>query len=144
MKLTPLSPQARCPCGTGRTYKTCCFDKGFHYLVDDQGNVTRDVPLHPEVARLLPEVEAEFIKRHGRPPGRDDRLFDGVDVEAAMRQIVRAMQETGVHPGYIYAFEKTGLLLTVENRHAMPTKDVEEFEAAMAEYVAEHGDDLDA
>ncbi|MBI5544615.1 MAG: SEC-C domain-containing protein [Deltaproteobacteria bacterium] len=140
MKLKPLSPNAKCPCGTGRKYKTCCFNKGFHYLVDEQGNITRDVPMHPELAEMLPQVEQEFTKRHGRPPGPNDRLFDGIDLEDMNRRMVSTMRETGVAPAYIYAFEKTGLLLTEENRHLMTTRDVEDFEAAMDEYVAEHGE----
>ena len=144
MKLKPLSPNAKCPCGTGRKYKACCFNKGFHFLVDDAGNVTRDVPMHPEVAALLPEIEKEFEKRHGRPLGPTDELFDGIDLDEATRTMVEAMREAGTDPAYIYAFEKTGLLLTEENRHVMQTKDVEEFEAAMEEYHEDHDDDLDA
>ena len=142
MKLKPLSPNAKCPCGTGRKYKACCFNKGFHFLVDDEGNVTREVPLTPEVADLL--LEKEFEERHDRPPGPNDKLFDGIDVDEAYRELVGAMREAGVDPAYVYAVEKTGLLLTKENRHVMQTKDVEEFEAAMAEYVEMHGGDLDA
>ncbi|MBI5545414.1 MAG: SEC-C domain-containing protein [Deltaproteobacteria bacterium] len=143
MKRKPLSPNAKCPCGTGRKYKSCCFGKGFHFLVDEDGNISRDVPLHPEVEKLLPEIEKEFAQRHGRPMGPGDRIFDGIDVEDVTRKMVDAMRATGVAPAYIYAYEKTGLLLTEDNRHLMQTKDVEEFEAAMDEYDAEHGDDLD-
>jgi len=124
---------AKCPCGTGRKYKECCYSKGFHCLVDEEGNITRDVPMSSEVQELIPEIKRQFIQRHGRPPGPDDRLFEGVDLEAACREVSAAMREAKVDPAYVYAFERTGLLLTEENRHLMPMKDVEEFEAAMAE-----------
>ncbi len=144
MKLKPLSPNAKCPCGTGRKYKACCFNKGFHYLVDDEGNVTKDVPMHPEFAATLAEAEQDFIKRHGRPRGRDELLFDEAVVKEGMSYLARGMRETGVDPAYIYAFEKTGLMPTDVNRDLMSTKDVEEFNAAIDEYRADHGDDLDA
>ena len=54
------------------------------------------------------------------------------------------MCEAKVDPEYVYAFERTGLLLAEENRHLMPTKDVEEFEAEMAVCVVAHGGESDS
>ena len=27
---------APCPCGSGKKYRDCCYDKGFEYLVDNE------------------------------------------------------------------------------------------------------------
>ncbi len=144
MALKKLSPNARCPCGTGKKYKNCCFDKGFHYLVDEEGTITRTMPLHPEVAALIPELERDFQERHGRPMGPDDLLFGPEHRDQLLEfqaKMVRAMHEDGVAPSLIYAFEKTGILLTDENRHMMPTSQVEEFEAAVEEYLVTHSEE---
>jgi hypothetical protein len=141
MALKKLSPNARCPCGTGRKYKSCCFDKGFHYLVDEDGTIVRSVPLHPEVAARLPELKRDFMEKHGRPMGPDDLLFGPEDPEKLLEfqaKVVQVMREDGIAPSLIYAFEKTGILLTDDNRHMMPTSHIEEFEAAVEEYLATH------
>lgn len=30
-----LAHNAACPCGSGKQYGDCCYDKGFEYLVDE-------------------------------------------------------------------------------------------------------------
>ncbi|MHB8877338.1 MAG: SEC-C metal-binding domain-containing protein [Myxococcaceae bacterium] len=139
-----LSPNARCPCGSGRKYKACCFDKGFHYLVDDDGSVYRTMQMNPESVDMLKQVEAEFIAKHGRPPGPGDRIFQDLpDEETLTNEVCAAMEEAGTAPALVYAFRKTGLLLTTENRHMVPTADVEEFEAAVEEYYDSHPEEDD-
>jgi SEC-C motif len=32
-----LSRNASCPCGSGKKYKTCCWDKGFEWVEDERG-----------------------------------------------------------------------------------------------------------
>ncbi len=136
-----LSPNARCPCRSGRKYRDCCFDKAFHYLVDENGDVVRSAPLHPEVAALLPELQRAFMEKHGRRMQPDDLLVGPEDPKELLEfqaKVVKTMREDGIAPSLIYAFEKTGILLTEENRHMMPTSQVEEFEAAVEEYLASH------
>jgi hypothetical protein len=141
MEWKELSPNAPCPCGSGRRYRDCCFDKAFHYLVDDEGKIVRSAPLHPEVAAMLPEFERDFMEKHGRRMQRDDLLVGPEDPKELLEfqaRAVKVMREDGIAPSLIYAFEKTGILLTEENRHMMPTSQVEEFEAAVEEYLASH------
>lgn len=138
-----LSRNASCPCGSGRKYKACCYDKAFHYLVEADGSVVRSVPLNDEVATMLKEQDARFIAKHGRPPGPEDPVFDPADMpdeKTFTNEVTDAMTKAGIDPAFIYAFQKTGLLLTEENRHLVPARDVEEFEAALAEYEERHGD----
>jgi hypothetical protein len=134
-----LSRNAKCPCGTGRKYKACCYAKGFRYLVDEDGNVSRAVPLNDEVMALLDCARQRFIEKHGREPGPDDPVFEGLPPEAdTTADMVASMRKIGISPALIYAYEKTGLILTEQNRHFMPTADVEAFEAACEEWYAEH------
>jgi hypothetical protein len=136
-----LSPNGRCPCGSGRKYRDCCFDKAFHYLVDEEGKIVRSAPLHPEVADLLTELQRAFMERHGRHMQPDDLLVGPEDPKELLEfqaKVVKVMREDRIAPSLIYAFEKTGILLTEENRHMMPTSQVEEFEAAVEEYLTAH------
>ena len=50
--------------------------------------------------------------------------------------MVQAMKQAGIHPAVIFAFEKTGLLVTAENQSLLPDKDLAEWAAAIDEYEA--------
>jgi hypothetical protein len=70
-------------------------------------------------------------------PGPDDLLFpDMPPAEHLEAMMVEKMKEAGVHPALIYAFERTGLLVTEENQHLIPESDLAEWEAA--EYERNH------
>ena len=34
-----LSRNAPCPCGSGKKYKACCWDKGFEWVEDEAGTI---------------------------------------------------------------------------------------------------------
>ena len=53
--------------------------------------------------------------------------------------IAEGMKAAGVDPAFVYAFEKTGLLVTEENQHLIPDADLAEWDAAIEEYEAKHG-----
>jgi hypothetical protein len=55
-------------------------------------------------------------------------------------EIVATMRKAGISPQLIYAYEKTGLMFTEENRHLIPQGDLDAYEAAIDEYLDEHGD----
>lgn len=50
------------------------------------------------------------------------------------------MKTAGVRPAIIYAFEKTGVLVTESNRHMIPNDDCERFDAAFEEWHEIHGE----
>ncbi len=56
-----LPPNAPCPCESGRPYGRCCYDKGFEYLVDEDGIVFKAVPVPDELAEALEEQKQRFI-----------------------------------------------------------------------------------
>ena len=127
-----LPRNAPCPCGSGRKYKHCCWDKGFGWVEDEAGTVFRSTPVSPEVREALGQLRQAFIAKHGREPGPDDFLFPE-HLEAMM---VEDMKAAGLDPAFIYAFEKTGLLVTEQNQHLIPEKDLAEWGAAVEEYEA--------
>jgi hypothetical protein len=130
-----LSRNAPCPCGSGKKYKHCCWDKGFAWVEDEAGTVYRSTPLTPEVREALEQLRRAFIARHGREPGPDDPLFPDLPhpehLEAMMAEDLKA---AGLDPAFLYAFEKTGLLVTEPNQQLLPDADLAAWDAALAEY----------
>jgi hypothetical protein len=53
--------------------------------------------------------------------------------------MVEDMKAAGLDPAFIYAFEKTGLLVTKQNQHLIPEQDLAEWDAAIEEYERKHG-----
>ena len=42
-------------------YKHCCLNKGFEWLVDDEGNTFKSMPVSDDVARILEEQRQTFM-----------------------------------------------------------------------------------
>jgi hypothetical protein len=47
------SRNAPCPCGSGRKYKQCCIDKDFQWTTDEQGQISKSVPMNEEAMEIL-------------------------------------------------------------------------------------------
>ena len=133
---------APCPCGSGQFYRACCYDKGFEYLVDEDGTVFKSMPMSDDLAELIEEQKRKFQQEHGRAIGPNDKLFfDAPPLEHAEHFMVEAMKQAGLDPAMIYAFEKTGMLVTEENQHLLSESDLDEWEAAIEEYESLQGID---
>jgi hypothetical protein len=77
---------------------------------------------------------------HGREPGPDDPVFfDLPHPEHVEHRMVEDMKRAGLNPAFIYAFEKTGRLVTEQNQHLLPEIALDEWQAAIEEYEAKHG-----
>ena len=50
------------------------------------------------------------------------------------RIVTKAMEQAGVAPAVIYAFRKTGRIITEENAKFVPAAALEEWQHAIAEY----------
>ena len=132
---------APCPCGSGKKYKNCCLKKGIGYAKDEGGGTEKLVPINEELRVILADQRKRFIEKFGREPGPGDRvLFDMPPVEHLEAEMVEMMKKTGAHPAAIYAFEKTGFMLSRENQHLMSDGDLAEWDAAIDEYHRLHGD----
>jgi hypothetical protein len=137
-----LSRNAPCPCGSGKKYKHCCYGKDFEYLVDDEGDIFKSIPMSDELVGLVKEQKQRFVEKYGREPGPGDNLFfDMPPLEHAEHFMVEAMKQAGLDPALIYAFEKTGLLVTEANENLISEVDRAKWEAAVLEYHAKQGDD---
>jgi hypothetical protein len=86
-----------------------------------------------------------FRRKFGRDPGPEEPLFfdenadeprfmgpEGqAEVEAGL---VAAMTEAGIDPAYIYAYSKTGMIVTEANQGQWSEEDLAEWRAAFEEY----------
>ena len=134
-----LSGNAPCPCGSGKKCKHCCWDKGFEWVEDEAGTVYRSTPMTPEVREALEQLRQAFVARHGREPGPDDPLLPNLPhPEHLEAMMVEDMKAAGLDPAFIYAFERTGLLVTEQNQHLIPEKDLQAWDDAIREYEEKH------
>lgn len=140
-----LSRNASCPCESGKKYGHCCYDRGFEYSVDEDGTIFKSIPMSDELVEVIEEQKRKFVETHGREPGPGDNLFfDMPPLEHAEHYMIEGMKQAGLDPAVIYAFEKTGLLVTEANEHLISDMDRAEWEAAIREYEArqEEGEPL--
>ncbi len=98
--------------------------------------------LSPEAVKTLEKQKEAFRRKFGREPGPEDPLFfdpnadtpQPLDMDELTALMVEAMAKAGVHPARIYAYRKTGLIVTEENLHLLSEQDLAEWEAAIQEY----------
>jgi hypothetical protein len=137
MSRRKVSRNAPCPCGSGQKYKHCCSPKGFAWVEDEQGHPCREVPLSAAAAALVAEQQQKFRQQVGREPGPDDLLFfDAPPLEHVEHHLVEALKKAGIDPAFIFAFAKTGRLVTQDNEHLLADKDLQEWKDAVAAYRA--------
>jgi hypothetical protein len=135
MSRKKLSRNAQCPCGSGKKYKACCLGKGFDWEEGESGTIFKSIPMSSEMREVLDQLRQTFIAKHGREPGPGDPLFDDLPpAEHLEAMMVEDMKAAGLDPAFIYAFEKTGLLVTEQNQDLIPVKDLAEWDAAIEEY----------
>jgi hypothetical protein len=89
-------------------------------------------------------MRAAFLVKFGREPGPCDPIFFDPDAKTPQPfppqryrdEVLRAMKAAGTPPQFIYAFEKTGLVLTRQGANNADRSDLAEYRAAIAEYSA--------
>ena len=133
-----VAPGEICPCGKKETYRNCCWEKNFDWVINDEGEVSKITPINTDVEDALENSRQVFNDLFGREPYDTDPLFpqkyfySDEDVE---QEVVQLMQKSGIEPQFIYAYEKTGgLIVTEENWDDLPTKDQEDWDNAIDEY----------
>jgi hypothetical protein len=86
---------------------------------------------------IIEEQRQKFIQKYGREPDPNDPVFtDMPHPEQIEHRTVQAMKEAGINPAIIYAYEKTGRLVTEDNQHLLSDADLAEWTAAIEEYEA--------
>ena len=135
-----ISRNKPCPCGSGKKFKRCCIDKNFEWLEDEDGNIFKSVPMTEEMGDLFRGQRESFIEKNGREPTPDDPVFpDMPHSEHVEHEMVEMMKRANIDPAKIYAFEKTGRIVTEENQDILTEADLLEWEAAIDEYEERFG-----
>lgn len=135
---TKVGRNEPCPCGSGKKYKKCCNDKAFQYVTGADGEINRQIPLYDEARSIVAQRLQMFKEEFGREAGPDDRIF-WEEPEHAEHGIVEAMKKANINPAIIYAFQKTGRLVSEDNLALIPERDLAEWNAATAEYEELYG-----
>ena len=65
-------------------------------------------------------------------------FFDMPHPEQVEPMTIQAMKAAGIDPAVIYAYEKTGRLVTEDNQHPLSEADLDEWQAAIEEYDMKH------
>jgi hypothetical protein len=109
--------------------------------VDKQGRlVTRKLP--PELEEVLESARRRFIAKFGREPGPTDPiLFDEdadeprpMDPDKLEREMIENMEKAGTPGHLIYAFKRTGLIVTQETYERLSPDDQFEWNEAIEEF----------
>jgi len=136
-RLRPFPADSSCPCGSGTIYRDCCIRKKFRYKVDKDGNVIKQLKIHP---RLKPELEnalLEFKEMFGRKPGRGDPILFSQHLTGEddfWQQAKTVGRVAGVREELIFAWRRSGFIVGEHSREIMPDSDYEEWKSAMDEY----------
>lgn len=124
----------QCPCGSGKKYKDCCKKKDIKYCYKDENTYTKEIKMDDEVVDSLFITEAQFKKMFGRPTGNDDFVIYGM-LDNQMDREIRKMKLAEEIPNeYLYAYDRTGLLLSPYNYNKLSDMDIQEFKEAQEEY----------
>jgi hypothetical protein len=97
-----------------------------------------------EVRRGLELQRAAFVAKFGREPRPDDPVFFDPNADeprpggpnALKSRIIKAMRTAGLPERFVYAYEQTGVLVTVENEALHDPVDVAAWYLAVARHDA--------
>jgi integrase len=102
----------------------------------------RLVRIDKRTREALETQREAFRIKFGREPGPGDPLFFDpnadeprpLEAEGVAAEVVKAMEEAGIHPRLVHAFRRTGLLVTEENIDRLGPRELAEWKAALEEY----------
>jgi hypothetical protein len=95
------------------------------------GKLQRSSKLHPRAELAMAQQRDAFIKKFGRDPGPGDPLFfdpvvstpTAISPETMRAETLAAMRRAGTPPQFVYAYEKTGLIVLEDGYEALSATD---------------------
>jgi hypothetical protein len=102
----------------------------------------RRVRMSQEMIQMFEEQKQRFRAKFGRDPRPDDPVIwdedadepRPVSAEQIHQIILQAITAAGSPPEFVYAFQKTGRLVTESNMHMLTKAEYKEWCAAVDEY----------
>lgn len=106
---------------------------------DEEDHVSPPVMTFFDLIRLLERQRRSFRKRYGGDLSREEAMFpDPPHPEHIEHLLVEEMKRMGTDPAVIFAFEKTGLLLTEFNYDTLSNEELAAWKEALVEYEEGH------
>jgi len=102
----------------------------------------RYLRLSPEVQQAIERQLAAFREKFGRDPNDDDPILFDPDADDPVplsdekyeRMMIEAMTEVGISQAMIFAFKRTGRIVTETNKHLLTAEELREWYDAVDEY----------
>jgi len=102
----------------------------------------RRIRLSPEVRQAIDRQLAAFREKFGRDPNDADPIFFDPDADDPVplsdekyeRMMIEAMAEVGISQAMIFAFKRTGRIVTERNKHLLTAEELREWNDAVDEY----------
>lgn len=136
-----IGRNAKCPCKSGKKFKQCCLlTQGPKRLIGKPKKEHRAVPAltlsnEQKANTILQQRLEQFKQRFRRNPVQADGVFfQAENVETVVKNVSKAMESSGLDPAFIYAFQKTGLIVVSENMDALTGNDLQLWQDAVDEY----------
>ena len=126
-----------CPCGSQKTYNTCCKLKSIRWGFDESGALVKQLPMSLETEEKLKATDHLFEQYYGRKPDKEDYVFSFTPIyqDELLFKVMEALQLSGIPPEDIYAYYKTdGLLASSVNDQFISEKDKKDYMNYRDEY----------
>jgi hypothetical protein len=102
----------------------------------------RRVRMSNEMIQILEEQKQRFRQKFGRDPRPEDPVFwdesselpTPMSIEDIHQTILAALITAGSPPEFIYAFDKTGRIVTESNMHLLTPEEYHEWVDAVEEF----------
>lgn len=123
-----------CPCGSGKKYKNCCKKKDLKYYYKDAKEYITSMYIDKELKKVIINIKKQFKEIFGRDICDDEFLIAG-GMKNKLNLFIRKMKFSGEIPiDCLYAYDRTGIMLTSFNSNKISDVDINEFEKAKEEY----------
>jgi len=98
--------------------------------------------LHAQTPETIACQLEAFRKKFGRDPCPDDPIFFDPDANEPAplnpqqyeQAMIETMSQAGTDPAFIYAFKRTGRIVTESNKHRLTEKELRQWNDAIDEY----------
>ncbi|HUN85970.1 MAG TPA: hypothetical protein VMU48_16445 [Terracidiphilus sp.] len=105
----------------------------------------KKIKLNREMLEAFEKQKKAFTKKFGREPGPNDPIFFDPEadeprflteahIEKMQNEMCDLMAKVGIKPAIIYAYRKTGRILTAENQRYLTKAELKEWESAIREF----------
>lgn len=133
----PYPPNQFCPCKSGQKYKKCCLSKNIEYFIRANGQVVRETVLEADQRDQFKREREAFVVQYGRQPTEEEEGILRISAAgfADLRAVIEAdLIKRGASEEVLYAFRKTGVLVTRENEAQVTPDELQQWESAVLEF----------